>query len=225
MSSSSNNFSKNFENIVEQTIEINKQYLKEGTEIIKQISNSNTAKKDINLLQPENIVDTLTELTKLNLNHYKNMLDLSLTFVKKSFLQTNEQEDDTDDTTNETDLEPAFVLSATLFDGSSTTLKFVLENEKKEVANCRLINSEYVNDADTSDRQVFETFFEPQAFQLEAGNSISVNINIKVGLNAKAGDYTSKVQVIGFEPAYFLINLKVQNKINSKNETTKRRKK
>lgn len=64
----------------------------------------------------------------------------------------------------------------------------------------------------------FEIGFNPQAFELKPGESKPVNIHIKIPENTLPGFYYCKVQVKGFEPSYFAIQLTITAKQNTPNK-------
>lgn len=202
---------KDLEGIVKKTIEINTQYFKDGSNLVSQLSNSNKQKKTINPFQPKLIAGTLTAFAKLNLNHYKNIVDLGFEFSKK--IINTDSEAGNDNVTNEENIaDPAFVLKETAFIGSNVLLQFVLDNTKKEKAICTLENLEFTNENNPNDAHNFKTTFIPQSFNLNPGESQTIKIEVKIGGKVTPGDYQSKVRVLGFEPAHFLINLSVIKK-------------
>lgn len=208
MSKQKDDFSKDVESIFKKTIEINKQYLKQGTDLIKEFGSSGKELKNFNFLQPDVMMAAATSFTKMNLDHYKNMMDLGFALTKKAFNQPSGETQDEDDNTEE----PSFVLSATTFVGDTVSLQFLLDNIKKEEAVCELVNSEYVDENDASISLNLPTIFKPQSFNLAPGVSQTVHIQIPIINDSKLGTYQSKVQVIGFEPAYFLIRLTIAEK-------------
>lgn len=209
MSKEKDDFSKDVESIFRKTVEINKQYLKQSTALFKEFGSSGRELKNFNLLQPETMMGAFTSFTKMNLDHYKNMMDLGFALTKKAFDPaatdaTNEEDDSPE--------EPSFVLSATTFPGGMVDFQFILDNDKKEQAVCQLVNSEYVDETKPDNSQSFLTTFRPQAFQLAPGISQTVHINISINKDINLGTYQSKVQVLGFEPSYFLITLTIAEK-------------
>lgn len=207
MSQAQDEITKDIEGIVKRTIEINTQYFKEGSNLVSQLSNSSKQKKTINPFQPKLIAGAFTAFAKLNLDHYKNIVDLGFEFSKK--IIHSDSEADNDGATNE---EPAFVLKETAFVGGKALLQFVLDNTKTEKAICTLENLDFINKNNPNDTQNFKTTFIPQSFNLNPGESQTIKIEIKTGAKVAPGDYQSKVRVLGFEPAHFLINLSVIKK-------------
>ncbi len=212
MSQEQDSIAKDLEDILKKTIEINTQYFKEGSNLVGQLSNSNKQKKTINPFQPELVAGAFTAFAKLNLNHYKNMVDLSFEFSKKIINSDFEASNDHDVTHEENITEPAFVLTETVFIGSSAQFQFVLDNTKEEEAICTLKNFAFIKEEDSNNTHDFKTTFTPQSFQLNPGESQTIKIKVKIGAKVEPGNYQSKVQVLGFEPAHFLINLNVVKK-------------
>ncbi len=220
MEKEKDDFSKDVESILKKTININKQYLKQGTELVKEFGNSGKNTKNLNLFQPQNLLSAFTQFTKMNLDHYKNMMDLSFEISKKAF-QSAESEQNDDENPEES---PSFVISATVNPGESVSLEFLLDNVKTEEVTCQLVNSEYINSEEPGNGYNFKTVFQPQSFQLEPSASQTVKIRISVEKEIVLGTYQSKVQVVGFEPAYFLIQLNITQKQaeEPKNKQTKK---
>ena len=214
MSKQKDDFSKDVESIFKKTIEINKQYLKQGTDLVKECGSSGKELKNFNFLQPDVMMAAATSFTKMNLDHYKNMMDLGFALTKKAFNPSSEEnQQDEDDNTEE----PSFILSATTYVGDTVSLQFLLDNIKKEEAICALVSSEYVDEEATISLNL-PTIFKPQSFNLAPGVSQTVQIQIPIINDIKLGTYQSKVQVIGFEPAYFLIRLTiVENPVQKPN--------
>ncbi|MCG2420347.1 hypothetical protein K8089_15080 [Aequorivita sp. F47161] len=209
MSEQKDDFSKGVESLFRKTVEVNKHYLKQSTELFKEFGNSGKELKNFNLFQPEVLMGAFTSFTKMNLDHYKNMMDLGFAITKKAF---NPASEDAAGETEESAEEPSFVLSATTFAGNRVNLQFLLDNIKSEEATCQLINSDYLNEEVPANTQKFPTVFNPQSFTLAAGQSQTVTIQISVNNDVRLGIYQSKVQVLGFEPAYFLIKLTIAEK-------------
>ena len=204
MAKEKDDFSKDVEDIFKKTIEINKQYLKQGTDLLKDFGTSGRELKNFKILQPEVMMGAFTSFTKMNLDHYKNMMDLGFALTKKAF--DSSAENSTGEA-NEQQVEPAFVLSATTHAGKSVDLQFLLDNVKTEEVLCQLVNSEFVNEADSI---FIPTTFKPQSFTLAPGISQRVDIHIAVNDDLRLGTYQSNVQVQGFEPAFFLIKLTIE---------------
>ncbi|WP_452224443.1 COG1470 family protein [Lacinutrix chionoecetis] len=220
MSQERDNIAKDFESIVKKTIEINSQYLKQGANLVSDLSNSRSQKKTINPFQPDLMVGAFTAFTKLNLDHYKNMVDLGFELSKKLINSNQEPSNGNESNTQDNKNTAAFVLTETVVAGNTAILQFVLDNTKKEEAVCTLKNEDFIN-VDNSSVQNFKTTFTPQSFSLKPAESQTIKIEVKIGAKVKPGDYQSKVQVLGFEPAHFLVHLSVQKKPTKPKKPTK----
>lgn len=209
MSTQKDDFSKDVEGIFKKTIEINKHYLKQSTDMFKEFGSSGKELKNFKLFQPEVMMGAFTSFTKMNLDHYKNMMDLGFALTKKAFDPATEDTAGEDEENGE---EPSFVLSATAYAGQRVNLQFLLDNIKNEEASCQFVNSEYINEVEPFNSLNLSTNFKPQSFQLAPGVSETVEIQISVNDDLSLGTYQSKVQVLGFEPAYFLIRLTIAEK-------------
>ncbi|MDN3724458.1 hypothetical protein QRD02_08685 [Aequorivita sp. SDUM287046] len=207
MAKEKDDFSRDMEDIFRKTIEINKQYLKHGTDLFKDFGTSGRELKNFNVLQPDVMMGAFTSFTKMNLDHYKNMMDLGFAITKKAFNPSAENSSGEADGNHE---EPSFILSATTHAGKSVDLQFLLDNIKNEEVLCQLVNSEFVNEADSQISLNLPTTFKPQSFNLAPGISKRVDIHIAVNDDLRLGTYQSSVQVQGFEPAYFLIKLTIE---------------
>ncbi len=207
MSEKQDNIANDFKDIVKEIVEINTQYFKEGSNLVSQLSDSNKDKKTINPLQPELITGALTALVKLNLNHYKNVIDLGFEFSKKVI--NNDFGSNSDVNPEKNEVKPSFVLKETVFIGSNAVLQFILDNTKKEEATCTFKNLDFINESDPNNRYNFKTTFSPQTFKLNPGDVKAIKIEVKIGAKVKPGNYQSKVEILGFEAAHFLIDLNV----------------
>ena len=212
MSEKQDEIANDFKDIVKKIVEINTQYFKEGSNLVNQIGNSGKQNKTINPFQPELLTGAITALTKLNINHYKNVVDLGFEFTKKMINNDFKDHNDTEVATKDNKVKPSFILKETVVVGSRVVLQFVLDNTKKEEATCTFKNLEFINDKDPKNTQNFKTTFTPQAFNIKPGESQTIKIEVKIGANVKPGNYQSKVEILGFEAAHFLINLSVIKK-------------
>lgn len=205
MSNEKETFTKVFGDLLTKSIEANKVFLNEGARFVKQLSNQDF--KPTNIFQRELLSNTLNEYIKLNLNHFNNLVDLGLNFIKN----VNNKEGDRNQTKDDADVAntPSFVLEKETEAGQSVSFQFLLDNVKEEPVTCRLIHTGFSLQADPISIQDFKTVFTPQTFDLKAGESKSVGIIIHIPDETVAGLYTSKVQVKGFEPAYFSIQITV----------------
>ena len=205
MSNEKETFTKVFGDLLTKSIEANKVFLNEGARFIKQLSNQDF--KPTNIFQRELLSNTINEYVKLNLNHFNNLVDLGLNFIK------NVNNTETDRSQNKDDADaantPSFVLEKEAEAGQSVSFQFLLDNVKEEPVTCRLIHTGFSLQGDPTSKQDFKTVFTPQTFDLKAGESKSVSIAIHIPDETLPGLYISKVQVKGFEPAYFSIQITV----------------
>ena len=212
MSENKDTIVNDFKDIVKKIVEINTQYFKEGSNLVSQLGNSRKQNKTINPLQPELLTEALTALANLNINHYKNVVDLGFEFSKRIINSDIASTNNGNETTEKTKVKPSFVLRETAVIGNSVVLQFVLDNTKKEEATCTFKNSEFINESDPNDTSNFKTTFTPQSFKIKPGDSQTIIIEVKIGARIKPGNYQSKVEILGFEAAHFLINLSVIKK-------------
>ncbi len=217
-------FLKGFEDIVKNSIELHRRYFERGSELLGQLSRTRNSEE--NESDPGSYVGPMTELARLNIEHYQNVMKLSLEATRNAFGVASDTSDDSsaadagkaEPDGPQTDFpdgyvdEPAFVLSGTGHNGGKVILQFVLDNIKEEEVLCRLVNHAFVNDENPAERYHLASIFEPQSFTLLSKEAQKVAIVIEIPADVKPGVYNSKVQVIGFEPVYFLIQLQVVSK-------------
>lgn len=205
MSNEKETFTKVFGDLLTKSIEANKVFLNEGARFIKQLSNQDF--KPTNIFQRELLSNALNEYVKLNLNHFNNLVDLGLNFIKNvNNTETGRsQNKDEADVTNT----PSFVLEKETEAGQSVSFQFLLDNVKEQPVTCQLIHTGFGLQADPTSIKDFKTVFTPQTFDLKAGESKSVSIAIHIPDETLPGLYINKVQVKGFEPAYFSIQITV----------------
>lgn len=229
MSNEQNDFTKNFEGIITKTIEINKQYLKQGSELVKQLSKTNNKGKNLTVPKSDVIMGAFTAFTKLNLDHYQNIVNLGFAFFKKVVDENESSQNSSgenfknEEKRNE---EPAFILKQSVQAGTTVRLQFLLDSVKEEDVICELKNSNFINEKGAiDDTQGFKTIFQPQSFQLKTGKNQSITIDVSVDSKIKPGIYLSRGIVLGFEPAYFLIKLNVLKKPTKSNTDGRKKKK
>jgi len=140
--------------------------------------------------------------SSLNIQYVKNLMDLGVSLTR-SFTK-----DQTDSEEPEEKQEPAFVLQGEGKSGDKIVLQFVLDNSKIEEVNCTLINSRF-RQIGKMEEVEFDLLFSPQVFLLMPGASQTVDIHISIPTKTEAAIYHSHVQVKGFEPAYFSIQISV----------------
>ena len=210
-------FVKGFEDIVKNSIELHRRYFERGSELLSQLGNAQKGEADAT--EFGNYLGPMAELARLNIEHYQNVMKLSLEATKSAFggapqsagdadAQEEPQQAQRDFADGYVD-EPAFVLSGSGHPGGKVILQFVLDNIKEEEVLCRLVNHDFISDVKTDERYQLASIFEPQSFTLQSNEAQKVTIVIEIPADMQPGVFNSKVQVIGFEPIYFLIQLHV----------------
>ena len=201
-------FSKIFESLLSKSIEANKVFLKEGGRIFEDLSKSKNNTNFLNILNNEVVKDSFNEFVKINTNHLNNMIDFSLKFVDKM------KNSDSSESTTAADIEePSFILEKSVEAGNIVNFQFLLDNVKTETVKCELIHNGYTLQSDVEKIENFNTEFSPQSFELKEGEAKPVMISILIPANTNPGFYKNNVQVKGFEPAYFSIQLTVTEKV------------
>jgi hypothetical protein len=201
-------FSKSFETLLNKSIEANKILISEGTQMFKKFTSTEKQhKKNINIFQNELLTKTFNDYVKMNVSHFNNLIDLGLSFVKNINSNPDVKQDE-----NDADSDPSFILEQTSEEGNVVSFKFLLDNIKNETVKCHFVYSEYILQSDSSIQKDFATEFYPQTFELSTGEAKPISISINIPDNTTPGLYKSKVQVKGFEPAYFAIQITVTKK-------------
>lgn len=203
MSTKKSDIGNDLEGLFKKTIEINTRYFKEGTELVRRMSKTSKSGADLNFFQPEQMASAFTAFARLNLEHYQNVLDLGLKLTQQVV-----SEPVSDDVENDFG-EPAFELSGTVTPERKAKLDFLLDNTLNEQVKCQFKNTDFISDTDPDLHYAFHTEFSPQSFMLDPGDSQRVTIEIGIEPEVKPGDYTSRVEVLGFEPLFFLIKLNI----------------
>jgi hypothetical protein len=216
MSEEKTGLAKDIEELVNKTIEANKFFMSESSNILKHFTNQDTKNKSANFIQPDTISNAFNAYLKLNLQHAKNLIDLGVGLVKQSVTPASEPA-----AANETATvaEPAFILTAEVLAGDKAQLQFVLDNVKDQTVLCKLVNTDYTAQNKTLEPKKISTRFVPQSFELKPGGAQTVKIVVTTDKHCEPGSYTSNVQVQGFEPAFFSITLTIkenqqQQKVN-----------
>ena len=217
MSEEKSSLAKDIEELVNKSIEANKIFMAEGTRLVKQLSNKAANKEPINLFQPQLISDVVNAYTKLNIQHLKNVIDLGVSLAK----QAGHTQPADNSNTKTPGPGPAFVLNGNAAAGSKTSLQFLLDNVKEQAVTCTMVNTDYILQSDFSVHPVFETRFTPQSFLLQPAASQTVVIDISIPANTLPGVYISNVQVKGFEPVFFSIDLNITDKQSKKTNGSK----
>ncbi|MFT5822246.1 MAG: hypothetical protein ACI8ZM_003502 [Crocinitomix sp.] len=234
MSEEKNDFAKGFEGIFKKMVDINKDYFKQGKDLVSEVRGSGKKATDFKAPESGEIMGALSAFAELNIAHYKNVVELGFELTKNAFTNTGDTTEPTEpthasnpkDTVEEAVVEemaeaadyvdePAFILTGTGCKESTLKLQFLLDNIKEEKVLCKFVNFDFVNIDDPTETYTLKTEFDPQSFSLEKNASQAVAISVTIDSDVKLGTYQSKVQVEGFEPLYFLIRIIVVRK-NSK---------
>ncbi|NOQ73879.1 MAG: hypothetical protein GQ574_17865 [Crocinitomix sp.] len=234
MSEEKNDFAKGLEGIFKKMVDINKDYFKQGKDLVSEARGSGKKAKAFKAPESGEIMGALSAFAELNIEHYKNVMELGFEFTKNAFSNTGDTSEPTEptdptdpkDTVEEAEVEemtvsedyvnePAFILTGTGCKEGVLKFQFLLDNIKEEKVLCKFVNFDFVNVDDPTETYALKTDFEPQSFSLEMNASQAVAISVTIDSDMKLGTYQSKVQVEGFEPLYFLIRIIVVRK-NSK---------
>lgn len=204
MSNEKETFSKVFEEALNKSIEANKVFLNESTRFFQQLSNRDTPNK-LNLFQGETLSNAFAQYMKLNLDHFNNLVDLGINFMRKV--------NDTAATGEQTSAAAAdtasFVLQKDTEAGQLVSFQFLLDNVKQQAVTCQLVHSGYTGPSAPSILGSFKTEFRPHVFDLNAGESRPIDVSVYVPADALPGLHSTRVHVKGFEPAYFSIDITV----------------
>ncbi len=203
MSTKKSDIGSDLAGLFKKTIEINTRYFKEGTELVKRMSKTTKAGADLNFFQPEQMASAFTAFARLNLEHYQNVLDLGLKLTQQAVSGSDSEDVEMDPG------KPAFELSGTMRSDRKVILDFLLDNTLNKQVKCEFRNTVFTSDTDPDLRYTFNTEFSPQSFMLAPGEAQRVTIEIDVEPETKPGNYTSRVEVLGFEPLFFLIKLNI----------------
>lgn len=219
MSTKKNDITGDLESLFKRTVEINTRYFKEGSELVRQISKAPKTGSDLNFFQSDVAAKAFTAFARLNLEHYQNVLDLGLKLTKQAVSDSPVESEDVEKKAGE----PAFELSGSAPPGGKAEMDFLLDNTLGEQVRCQLKNSVFNHDADPDISYEFQTEFSPQSFLLAPGNSQKISIGIEVDDKVKPGDYTSRVEVLGFEPLFFVVKLNIPEKPTKKSGNGKKK--
>lgn len=205
MSDAKTSLTSDIQELISKSVEANKVFMNEGTRMLKEFKLSGN-KQNAFALNTNFLTDAFNAYAKMNIQHMKNMLDLSVSLFKQAGAQTSDTS--TQNTTGET-AAPSFTLSAEAAAGSTASLSFLLDNIKPEEVTCTLINSPYHLQGNETSIANFDTVFKPQSFNLKTNERQRVEIEVSIPANISEGIYECNVQVKGFEPAYFNILITV----------------
>lgn len=206
MSDTPGNVSDSFEQLFNKSIEASRTFISEGSKIFRGLGNKDQA-SEFGGRSKAALSNAFNEYVKLNIRHYSNLVDLSLDFMRNLQAAPTAQEEQVE----ATKAGPGFVLEADAKPGDTAQLRFALDNIKDATVTCELIHSDFRLKSDNS-LWDFPVTFEPQLFELKQNSSEAITISVSVPADAKPGQYVAKVQVKGFEPAYFALVLHVNEK-------------
>ena len=206
---SSKSLTSEIEELVKKAAEANKVFINEGARLVQQMGKSTTAKQPLSSVQPELLMDVFNSMVKLNIQHASKLIDIGITFAKKMTGEEEEAETIVGETSENDIPQPAFELKAEVKAGETATVPFLLDNIKKETVTCQLKQTDFVHQSDASIKPGFKADFDPQSFPLEPSETKKVNIIVATNADAKPGVYQCQVQVLGFEPAFFLVILTI----------------
>lgn len=198
------------QDLVNKTIEVNKSFLKEGGALLQQFKAKDAAagsRQAQAVFQSNLLSQAINAYATLNIRHLKNMMDLGLELTRQAVQTAGAATTATDG--EEVAVEPSFILQQSVKAGSSARFQFVMDNDKSEAVTVQLIHSAYQPEAATDAGVDFKTVFTPAHFVLDPGGEQQVDLRVSVPKKTAAGPYTAQVQVSGFEPAYFRIQLDV----------------
>lgn len=217
MSDSTSALAKDFEELVRKTAEANKVFISEGSKFVRKLGSSPISKNRTAGIQPDLLKDAFNAFVKLNMQHANNLIDLGLTLTKRfnSSPETTASSFEEPAASQDEVPKPAFVLNAGAMPGNTAKVQFILDSDKKEPILCKLVHTDFVHQNDFSIKPAFKITFLPQSFQLNPSESQTVDIHVKIPVNAKKGIYLSHLQVQGFEQAFFSLYLTISERQTS----------
>lgn len=216
MSEQQSTITQDIENLFKKTTEANKLFLTESVKFVKQLSSSKIKGEELFTTQKQLLKDAVNLFVKLNIQYTSNLIDLGVAVTKRLNQNLNTKENSSSDQRDSSDNKPAFVLNISGTTGETVTAQFLLDSNKEEPVICNLKQTEYTFENDPSVKEIFETTFNPQSFEILQGQSQKVDINIKIPDNVKEGVYLSNIQVDGFEHTFFSLYITVTSPNASK---------
>lgn len=211
MSNEKEAFSKVLEEALNKSIEANKVFLNESTKFFSQLGKRD-ATSNLNIFQGEALSNAFSQYMKLNLDHFNNLVDLGVNFIR-NVNNTNAAE--TPPAPGAADMnQPSFVLEKEVVAGEQVSFQFLLDNVKQHTVTCQLVHTGFTGAAEDNSAPDFNMIFTPLVFELPSGESRSIDITVHVPAGTTPGFYATKVQVKGFEPAYFSVQLIVIESTN-----------
>jgi hypothetical protein len=236
MSGKQGSVAQDLEQLFRKTIEANQQFISAGARLVKDLGSSNRNGEDLVSAQKEFLTDAFSQFVKLNIQYASNLVDLGVSLSQKMGQQGGGEAapagtaggssgsdgvvagsarandaaqagDEKPQAAAQAAGEPAFVLKGSGAPGSTVTMPFLLDSDKKEPVFCRLVQSAYQRD--DGGEAAFETEFTPQSFQLQPGAAQKVNIEVRVPVDATTGVYHCQVRVEGYEKVFFSLYVQV----------------
>jgi hypothetical protein len=206
MSNEKEAFSKVFEEALNKSIEANKVFLDESSKFFQQLGKKDAPAK-LNIFQGDALTNAFSQYMKLNLDHFNNLVDLGINFIRNvnNTSPVNNEPTPETDTTNH----PSFVLEKETEAGQQINFQFLLDNVKQEPVTCQLVHSGFTGPSGDTRPGDFKIDFTPPVFDLRAGESRSIDIAVNVPADTPPALYSTRVQVKGFEPAYFSVLITV----------------
>ena len=209
MSEQQSTITQDIENLFKKTTEANKLFLTESVKFVKQLSSSKIKGEELFTTQKQLLKDAVNLFVKLNIQYTSNLIDLGVAVTKRLNQNLNTKENSSSEQRDSSDNKPAFVLNISGAAGETVTAQFLLDSNKEEPVICNLKQTEYTFENDPSVKEIFETTFNPQSFEILQGQSQKVDINIKIPDDVKEGVYLSNIQVDGFEHTFFSLYITV----------------
>jgi len=216
MSEQQSTITQDIENLFKKTTEANKLFLTESVKFVKQLSSSKIKGEELFTTQKQLLKDAVNLFVKLNIQYTSNLIDLGVAVTKRLNQNLNIKENSSSEQRDSSDNKPAFVLNISGAAGETVTAQFLLDSNKEEPVICNLKQTEYTFENDPSVKEIFETTFNPQSFEILQGQSQKVDINIKIPDDVKEGVYLSNIQVDGFEHTFFSLYITVTSPNASK---------
>jgi hypothetical protein len=216
MSEQQSTITQDIENLLKKTTEANKLFLTESVKFVKQLSSSKIKGEELFTTQKQLLKDAVNLFVKLNIQYTSNLIDLGVAVTKRLNQNLNTKENSSSEQRDSSDNKPAFVLNISGAAGETVTAQFLLDSNKEEPVICNLKQTEYTFENDPSVKEIFETTFNPQSFEILQGQSQKVDINIKIPDDVKEGVYLSNIQVDGFEHTFFSLYITVTSPNASK---------
>ena len=115
MGDAKTSLTSDIQELISKSVEANKVFMNEGTRLMKEFTLSGK-KQNITSLNTNFLSDAFNAYAKMNIQHMKNMLDLSVSLFKQAGAQTS---DASTQTTTEETAAPSFTLTAETEAGST----------------------------------------------------------------------------------------------------------